>query len=66
MKIIWFAISVTARQASHMASSPLKDQHLVIQTKGTRLSFKQKGAAGGSGEQSVTCGFECSTSDSAI
>lgn len=51
MKIIWFAISMTACQASHTASSPVRDQHLLIQTKGPGLSFKQKGAAGGSGEQ---------------
>lgn len=66
MKIIWFAISVTARQVSRMASSLGRDQHLLIQTKGTRLSFKQKGAVGGFGEQSAMCVFKRSTSDSAI
>lgn len=51
MKIAWFAISVTAHQASCGASPPARDQHLLIQTKHTRLSFKQKGAVGGCGEQ---------------
>ena len=66
MKIIWFALSTTARQASHMASSPVRGQRLLIQTQGTGLSFKQKGAAGGSGEQSPMCNFKHSASDSVI
>jgi len=57
---------MTAHEASHVASSPVRDQHLLRQTKGMELSFKQKGATGASGEQSAMCGFKCATSDSAI
>lgn len=53
MKITWLASSLAAHQANQVASSE-RIQRFLAQTKGTRLSLKQRGAAGECGEWSAT------------